>query len=161
MKQFLTCSSITLTAKECDAITREAKRCLVLSTTVLVTAPKSRAAEVHRAVLTVLAEAFDKGIFSEFTNLALASFLGPNPETFHVTRVQTNASSSDEGLTIASLFSLVAVLGAAMLVFAVTITRRTSYSAVATNNNYSGDNLAVGRDTACDEVVSPHARPPQ
>lgn len=149
-----------LAAKECDATTPDAQGCLVLSTTVLVTAPKSRVAEVHRAVLTVLADAFDKGIFSEFTNLVFATFLGPNPKTFHVAENHMDAGSSEGGIMIALLFSVVVVLGAAMWVCADTITRRKSYSAVATSNHYSGDNLAVHRDADCDDVASQRARPP-
>jgi hypothetical protein len=108
------------TAKTCDATLSEAQGCLVLSTTILLTASKNRVTEVHRAVLTLLSDAFSKGIFSEFVpDLVLASYLGPDANTFSMAEAQIYDDSSEGSIAIAVLFSVVAVFAAAIWVCVV------------------------------------------
>lgn len=89
----------------------------MLSTTVLVTASsKSRVSEIHRLVLTVLADAFSKGIFSEFvSDVILSSYLGPDAKTFSLAEVQAD-DHSKMNVTVGILFSAVVVLGAIIMV---------------------------------------------
>lgn len=155
--------SLNTTAKTCDATLSEAKDCLVLSTTVLVTASKSRKVEVHRAVLTVLQDAFSKGIFSEFvSDLLVASYLGPDANSFHVVATEANGESTEGGVAIAILFSIAVLAAAALWVccaspltrqevmnkMRTTIPRRKRYSTLTSNDH--SDDLAIHRDDAGD-----------
>lgn len=91
----------------------------MLSTTILVTTSNSRVAEIHQLVLTVLADAFSKGIFSEFvSDVILSSYLGPDAKTFSLAEVP----SDDDTIQIISvvvgvLFTVVVVLCAVLWVY--------------------------------------------
>lgn len=129
----------------------------MLSTTVLVTASKSRVVEVHRAVLTVLRDAFSKGIFSEFvSDLILASYLGPDANTFHVSLSQEDSMPSAGGVAIAVLFSVAVAFGAALWVL-IASTRRKRYNSVA-GSPPADNNLAIYRDDEDFEGFSNHSR---
>jgi hypothetical protein len=157
--------SLITTAKKCDATMSDAEGCLVLSTTVLVTASKSRVVEVHRAVLTVLQDAFSKGIFSEFVSgLLVASYLGPDANSFHVVATEGKKSeSTEEGVAISILFSTVVLAAAALWVCCAspltrqeimqkmrsTVPRQKRYSTL-TGNDHS-HNIAIHRDDPGDE----------
>lgn len=142
----------------------DAEGCLVLSTTVLVTASKSRVVEVHRAVLTVLQDAFAKGFFSEFvSDLLVASYLGPDANSFHVVATEGKSESTEEGVAISILFSTVVLAAAALWVCCAspltrqeimqkmrsTVPRRKRYSTLTGNDR--SHNLAIHRDDPGDE----------
>ena len=124
----------------------------MLNSKILVTTMHGSVPEVRRGILMVLEDAFRKGIFSEFvSDVVGVSYLGPDPNSFYAVAAAQQADyySTEGKVTIALMFSVTVLLGAALWVCINSpMTRKDImgrvYSLTTRRKRY--DSLAVGSD---------------